>query len=209
VTRKTPDEEKKRKILERARAQFLTRGVSSLTMGEIASLQGISKKTLYRFFPNKEELVTAAVEEKISELGAQIAAIAARREVAFPVRLREILQIVTRQLGAIGDNLIRDLYYHEPQLWERIDGFRRDYVFAVVTRLLEEGGKSGYIRGDIDGRLVPVLFVNAFSAVLNPAQFVRLPFPPSELFDAFIRILFGGILTEKAQRQLFSQEGKK
>ena len=171
-----PDEEKK-KILERARAQFFTRGVSSLTMGEIASLQGISKKTLYRFFPNKEELVTEAVEEKISELGAQIAAIAARRDVAFPVRLRDILQIVTRQLGAIGENLIRDLYYHEPQLWERIDGFRRDYVFATITRLLEEGGKTGYIRGDIDGRLVPVLFINAFTAVLNPAQFVRLPFP--------------------------------
>jgi AcrR family transcriptional regulator len=203
------DEEKRKKILERARAQFLTRGVSSLTMGEIASLQGISKKTLYRFFPNKEALVTTAVEEKISELGAEIAAMAARRDVAFPVRLREILQIVTHQLGAIGDTLIRDLYYHEPRLWERIDGFRRDYVLAVVTRLLEEGVKTGYIRGDIDGRLVSVLFINSFSAVMNPAQFVKLPFPPSELIDAFIRILFGGILTEKAQRQFFAQEGKK
>ena len=209
MTSTTTDAEKRKKILERSRVQFLSRGISALSMGEIASLQGISKKTLYRFFPNKEALVTAAIEEKIVDVAERIAAIAARRDLLFPIRLRDILRLVSRQLGELGENFHRDLYYHEPQLWERIDRFRQDYVFSIITRLFEEGMKSGHIRADIDGRLVPVLFINAVSSVLSPAQFVKLPFPPSELFDAFIRILFGGILTEKAQRLLFAQEGKK
>ena len=75
-------------------------------------------------------------------------------------------------------------------------------------RLLEEGMNEGFIRNDIDGRLVPMLFVNAASSVMTPAQLVKLPFPPAELFDAFIRILFGGVLTDEARRVFFTQEGK-
>ena len=91
----------------------------------------------------------------------------------------------------------KDMFYHEPKLWERIDTFRREYVFSVVSKLLEEGMKDGFIRPEIDGKLVPVLFMSAVSTVMTPAQLVKLSVPPSELFDAFIRILFGGILTEK------------
>ena len=52
------------------------------------------------------------------------------------------------------------------------------------------------------------MFVNAMSSVLNPAQLVKLRFPPSQVFDAFIRILFGGVLTEKARLQFFTREGR-
>ena len=205
----TTDKEKREKIVERARTLFLSQGVSSLSMGKIAAVQGISTKTLYRFFPNKEALVQAAVEGKIAEVARRISEIAANREIPFPLRLRTILQTLSLQISELGEALLKDLYYHEPRLWERIDRFRQEYVFSVISKLFEEGMKSGFIRPEIDARLVPVLFMNAIRSVMTPAQFVELSVPPVEIFDAFIRILFGGILTEKAQRQLFAQEGKK
>jgi AcrR family transcriptional regulator len=208
MKRSTTDREKKEKIIERSRTLFLAQGVSSLSMDRIAAVQGISKKTLYRFFPNKEALVLAAVEAKIAEVGRLVSAIAADRELLFPIRLRNILQTLSRQIGELSENLIKDLYYHEPKLWQRIDRFRQEYVFTVITKLFEDGMKSGHIRPEIDSRLAPVLFINAFSTVMTPAQFINLSASPAEVFEAFLRILFSGILTEKAQRQLFAQEGK-
>jgi hypothetical protein len=42
--------------------------------------------------------------------------------------------------------------------------------------------------------------------MLNPSQFLTLPVPPAEAFDTLIRILFGGILTEKAKARILAKE---
>ena len=195
-------------IVERSRALFFERGVSSLTMEDIASLQGISKKTLYKFFPNKDALITTVVEDRIAFIAAEAARIGADSKLSYLERLRDIMRLVGMQIGQISDTLIKDVWYSRPELWDRIDKFRREHVFGIITRMLEEGRKEGFIRSDIDGRLVPMLFINAISAVLTPAQMIQLTVPPAKLFDAFVRILFGGVLTDGARRKFFTQEGK-
>jgi AcrR family transcriptional regulator len=201
-----PEAEKRQKIVDRSRSLFLMRGVSSLTMDEIASLQGISKKTLYRYFPNKDALASAAIEEKIAEVAGKIAEIARRKDLSFLEKIREILRTVSRQMAELGEGLVRDLYYNQPELWAKIDRYRQEHVFVIIEKLLDEGAKSGLIRPDIDGRLVPALFVTTISSVMNPEQFVKMTVPPVEFFEAVVKILFGGILTDKARRQFFRQE---
>jgi len=203
---KTSDTEKRQKILDRSRSLFLMRGVSSLTMEEIASLQGISKKTLYRYFPNKDALASAAIEEKIAEVAGRIGEIGGRKDLSFLEKIGEILRAVSRQMAELGEGLVRDLYYNQPELWAKIDRYRREHVFVIIEKLLAEGVKSGLIRPDVDGRLVPALFVTTISSVMNPEQFVKMTVPPVEFFEAVVKILFGGILTEKARGEFFRQE---
>ncbi|WP_299108249.1 TetR/AcrR family transcriptional regulator [uncultured Tenacibaculum sp.] len=52
----------KDKILEKAGAMFLSYGFKSVTMDDIASELAISKKTLYKYFSNKNDLVDASIE---------------------------------------------------------------------------------------------------------------------------------------------------
>ena len=94
-------------------------------MEEIAALQGISKKTLYRYFPNKEALVAAAIEERIAEVAEKIAEIARRADLSFLERIQQILRTASRQTAEIGEGLVRDLYYNHPELWVRIDHYRQ------------------------------------------------------------------------------------
>jgi AcrR family transcriptional regulator len=204
-----PDFEKRRMILDRSRMLFFDRGVSALSMEKIASLQGISKKTLYKFFANKDALLSAAVKERISAVAAEAARIEADPHLPWLQRLRGILSLVSRQIAELGESIIRDLYYHRPDLWAQIDAFRRERIFSIITRLLEEGRREGFIRKDINGRLVPLVFINAVSSVLTPVQIVNLPSPPAELFDAFVGILLGGVLTDGARRRFFTTEGKR
>jgi len=208
MTRPADDEEKRKKILEGSRALFFREGVSSLTMDQIASRQGISKKTLYKYFANKEQLVAEAIEARIREIAALTDALAHDPARTFPDRLSGILGVVARQLAEIGESLIKDVFYREPQLWERIDRFRREHIFASIAELFEEGIRDGYIRTDIESHLVPTLFFNAVSAIMSPAQFFALNAPPAVVFETLVRILLGGVLTEQGRRQLFSQEVK-
>jgi AcrR family transcriptional regulator len=203
-----PDAEKRRMIMDRSGMLFLERGVSALTMEKIASLQGISKKTLYRFFPNKDALITAVVEDRIGLVAKEVARIAADSSITYLDRLRGILQAVSTQFAQISQTFIKDVYYCKPELWEKIDKFRREHVFIIITRLFEEGRKKGFIRGDIDAHLMPTLFISAINSIITPAQMLQLSVPPAKLFDAFVRIFYGGILTDDAQRKFFTQEGK-
>jgi len=208
MTRGTPEAERRRLILDRSRSLFFERGVSALSMDEIASLQRISKKTLYKFFPNKDALLSEAVEDRVAAIAAEATRLGNDTTLPWLERIRGIFTVVGNQIGQLSETLVKDIYYNRPELWDRLDRFRREHVFNVITRLLEEGRKKGFIRRDIEGELVPLLFINAISAVMTPSQFVKLPFPPAKLFDAFISILFGGILTDSARRKYFAQERK-
>jgi AcrR family transcriptional regulator len=200
------DEEKRKKILDGSRALFLREGVSSLTMDQIAARQGISKKTLYKFFANKGQLVAEALEVKIAEIAAMVESLAHDRTRSFPERLGAILGVVGRQLAEIGESLIKDVFYREPQLWERIDTFRREHIFGAIAGLLEEGIRDGYVRADIQSGLVPTIFINTVSTIMSPAQFFELTAPPAVIFESLVTILLGGVLTEQGRRELFSRE---
>jgi AcrR family transcriptional regulator len=209
LARTTDDKEKRDRILEGSRAIFFREGVSSLTMDDIASRQGISKKTLYKYFANKQQLVAEALEQRISEIAAAVDGLARDRSRPFPERLGEILNVVARQLAQIGESLLKDMFYREPQLWERIDRFRREHVFGAVAGLFEEGIRDGYIRTDIESRLVPTIFFGVVASIMSPAQFFAMTAPPAVVFDSLVRILLGGILTSQGRRQLFSKGDKK
>src|SRR6202000_2790704 len=56
----------KERILSKAADLFMRYGIRSITMDEIASQLGISKKTIYQFFTDKDDLVSAVIEREIS-----------------------------------------------------------------------------------------------------------------------------------------------
>jgi AcrR family transcriptional regulator len=203
VMKRVPDKENRGKILSRSRVMFMTQGISAVTMERIAARQGISKKTLYRFFPNKNELIAAVVEDQISEMREEILEISRTGESLLD-RMRAILRVVSERLAGLGENLIRDIYYKEPEIWERVDRFRRETVLGIITKLLDEGRRSGFIRKDVDTRLLPTIFLNALGSILSPSQFLAMPVPPAKVFDQLIHILFGGILTAEARKMFFS-----
>lgn len=58
------DPAKRRQIVAGARTVFLDRGFEGASMGEIARCAGVSKGTLYVYFPNKEQLFCAIMEEE-------------------------------------------------------------------------------------------------------------------------------------------------
>jgi len=196
------DETKKTRILDGAREIILREGITSVTMEEVASRQGISKKTLYKYFPNKTELVQAAIETRIVQIAAQVRLIVDDRQTPFPQRIGTILAVVGRQMALLGDRLLRDIAYREPELWKRIDQLRREQIFGAISDLFGQGIEDGYVRGDIEARLVPTMFAASLSAILSPPQIFELTLPPAVVFRTITRILLGGILTDQGRALL-------
>ena len=58
----------KEKIINKAKEMFLRLGFKSITMDDIASEIGISKKTIYKYFSNKDILIENTIELAFSEV---------------------------------------------------------------------------------------------------------------------------------------------
>jgi AcrR family transcriptional regulator len=82
------DDDVKKRIMLEARSLFFRYGFSKVTMDETAEALGMSKKTLYRYFPSKEDLLQEVTNEHLQECDEQQKAICRRQDVSPLERLK-------------------------------------------------------------------------------------------------------------------------
>ncbi len=204
---KQSEEEKRRILVEQSSILFFRYGMSKLTMEDFASRQGISKKTLYKYFPNKYALVDEIIRHQMVTIAGKIAAARADESLEFPAKFSSVLGVIVEQVGKLGEQLVRDMYYTSPEHWAKIEKFRSDYVFKAIGELLVDGMKTGYVRDDINPQIVIPLLLNTIQSMMTPEQMIKIPFPVVEVFSTFVRVIFGGILTDSARKDIFRNLG--
>jgi AcrR family transcriptional regulator len=150
------------RVVEAARAAFAEHG-PDIAVDEIARLAGVGVGTLYRRFPNKEQLVRAILEERVAELltllhtsvhdSDPLTALEAFLDAVVRIQAedRGVVRLMAQALGpaAYPDN-VGELY---DELW----------------RLLRAGQRVGQIRADVKKQDVPALLRMANAAV-SPAD---------------------------------------
>ena len=129
--------ELRERILERSRDEFLTRGFSKVTLDEIASNLGISKKTLYKFYPSKEELLRASLHAMMRSAGWELERIASS-EKPLVEKLASALMLVGKYVSRIRGETITDLQRFVPSLWKELDEYRQEQIINRLVRMLQQ-----------------------------------------------------------------------
>jgi AcrR family transcriptional regulator len=111
-----PTDPVRERILQHAWQVFMKRGVRSVTMDEIASKLGMSKKTLYQHFSNKAELVLCVSQEQCAKEEREIDE-AANGGVDAVDELLRVMSWVSKMLASINPNLIPELKKYYPEAW--------------------------------------------------------------------------------------------
>jgi AcrR family transcriptional regulator len=194
------EEQKRDDLLERSIALLFKEGLSALTMESIAARIGISKRTLYKYFPRKELLIEAAVQRRLDTVALQVEALEGL-DLPFPELLRRFLTIVQATIRPAATVLVRDIMQNAPWLWEKIDRFRHERIFTFLARLLEKGGELGYLRTDVDRRIIPPLYVAIIERIAQPDFILAQQLSLSEFIETVVKIMLGGILNEKGRSQ--------
>ncbi len=199
------EEVKRGELLDRGMVLFFNEGIGSFTMESLAAKLGVSKRTLYKYYPGKELFIDAAAQRMLDRVRERIEA-HLEAEGEFPRRVKGFFQIVQDTLQPAARLLIRDVMTTAPWLWEKIARYRHDRIFSMLERILEEGRAQGYIRSDLDPRLITPLFIGMIEQVAQPSFLLNLPFGVSELIDAIVAILLGGILSEAGRQKFIEAE---
>jgi AcrR family transcriptional regulator len=133
------EDPQKQKIVSLASARFLQEGFSKITLDEIASELAMSKKTLYKFFANKEDLLNTVVERMMMEAQQRLSSIIGSQK-TFVEKLSEILTFLGQLVRRVSKPFQRDLQLHAPEVWTRPEGYQPSGFFSVLPGCNRECG---------------------------------------------------------------------
>jgi AcrR family transcriptional regulator len=184
----------KERIIKEALNLFWRYGIKSVTMDDIAKELGISKRTIYQHFPDKNAIVNLAIQ---NELGSQTCNFDAIEEkVANPVDQMIQLSAHMREMMAnINPTLFFDLKKYHPDGWQLFTDYKHQYVIQSVRDNLKSGIEMGLYRNDIDIEVLARLRIEQIEMAFDPTLFPFNQFEMVHVQLQFINHFLRGILT--------------
>jgi len=187
------------RILEVAGSQFFSLGFTKVTMDEIAHEMGMSKRTLYQYFPGKKALLRKALLSRTKRISQS-------NETHFGKKLEQALTLVATEIPHFSPIFLRDIQRHAPEVWQELDQRRQETIHTRFGQLIQEGVKEGFLRKDIDAEVLVLLFSTLIRNIVNPETLSHLPLSAPQAFSVISGVLFEGILTDKGRAQYRKKE---
>jgi AcrR family transcriptional regulator len=200
-------EDRKQYILKNAGKLYLKYGIKSVTMDDVASEIGISKKTLYQFFKDKEDLISQVIDYYIES--AHFAIHNPSKGNAID-RFFELRTHVINMLKYINNNIEYDLKKLYPGLYKKVYKLKRERIFNSTIQNVTEGIAAGLYRPDLDIIFIAKLQVGRLLLILNPEHeiFTETELSNIDLFDKVIENYMYSICTEKGMKYYKKQLNK-
>ncbi|WP_264520257.1 TetR/AcrR family transcriptional regulator [Flavobacterium sp. N1994] len=184
------------KIIERATEMYLTLGFKSVTMDDIASRMGISKKTIYQHFENKNDLVEAVTMHLFETISCGIDEIITLNQ--NPIEeLFSIKDFVMQNLKNESTSPIYQLQKYYPQIHKTLMSRQFDKMGDCVIDNLKKGIEQGLFREDIHMELIARFYFAGMTSIKDAELFNPIQFSTKEVQETYLEYHLRGIATEK------------
>lgn len=197
-------------ILQVAYNFFIEKGYRNTTMDEISQKLGISKKTLYKYFPGKLELLAAAFDMLKTKLSIKVNTLLDNELIPYTVKLKSLLANVAKDIAPINPKILEELREFAPETWKELLGYIRESGYLRFQKLIQEGIKKGYVQPNTNIAFVVFVYTSAIQNLIDQKFLSQFPdemiasfnLSPAQIYDQAIQIIYSGILTEEAQKEL-------
>ena len=191
----------KDQILIKATDMFLTLGFKSVTMDDIATEMGISKKTIYQHYKTKDDLVEATTMHLFETISCGIDAICATEQ--DPIEeLFTIKDFVMTNLKDENTSPIYQLQKYYPKIHKSLYSRQFEKMGDCVIKNLEKGITQGYFREEINQELVARFYFSGMTSIKDAELFNPIEYPSKLVQKTYLEYHLRGICTEKGIQKL-------
>ena len=162
--------EKKEKIINGALEIYTNKGVKVVNMDEVATNLGISKKTLYVYFNNKQDLVQHCFQKHYDLVSDMIITSATQFENAID-ELFAIDESCSLFMKQINPALLGELKRYYPNTWALIEQLKQKVLFDILKNNLNKGIEQEIYRNEIDVNIIAKLMISRIDALINDEIF--------------------------------------
>ena len=200
--------EAKERILVKSHELFNRYGIRSVSMDDIATQLGMSKKTLYQYYADKDELVNEVFNSVLDANRAQCRECTQKGENA----IHEVFlsfDMVEEMLTNMNPALLFDMQKYHPTAFKKFQEFRNSFLFRLIKTNLERGITEELYRPEIDIDLLSRYRVYSVLLSFDPEVFPnaknQLVYVEQQLMEHF---LFG-IASAKGQKLIMKYKNQR
>ena len=195
----------KERIQQKAKELFHRYGIKSITMDEIASQLGASKKTIYQYFSDKDELVDAIIAEMIG--GSQNVCdenIASGKDAVH--ELFQAMDFVQEIFSDMNPAMIYDLERFHPQSYKRFLDHKNKYLYQVIKDNLKRGIHEELYRSDINIDILAKFRLEGMMTAFNQDVYPSTKFSLAELHRVIIEHFLFGVASMKGYKLILKYQ---
>lgn len=188
-------------ILEVALRLFIQYGVKSVTMDDLSKELGMSKKTIYQYYSDKDEIVYLAVkqfletEEASFENIRQKSANTLEEMYWFSKHIKENMQ-------KVNGSMIYDIKKYFPKAWKLFLDHKEQFFKKEIVATILRGKAEGYFREDVDPELMAILRLEQIEMCGDPEKFPMDKYSFTDVQQKFLMHFIMGMLTDKGRELL-------
>ncbi len=184
------------RIQSSAKKLFFTFGFSRVTMEELAQTLGISKKTLYRYYSTKDDLIREIVDQTEAEMSNYCRSLVESKQYNFIEKHALLGHFIGTKISQQSVAFWSDLERYLPEVYSSHAKKREETVRTHFLDLIQQGIKQKYLRKDVNPHVVMLMFLAVIEGVFKPSIVSTLPLTPESLYTMIIRIIFEGAFPE-------------
>ncbi len=194
------------KILEFTHDKFIREGFYRTSMDEIARDMQISKKTIYKYFPSKENLLEEVFEMRSRKVHTILNSIVDSDEDCV-TKFVQILNTIKKNALNCSESWFRDLKLHAPNLQKKMEELRATKIYQIMAKLVEQGKKEKLIE-NVPPQVLIAAYVGAIEGVTNADFIMNSKFTMHDVMKITAEIFLNGFLTPLG-REKYSSSKKK
>jgi AcrR family transcriptional regulator len=197
----------KEKIISESIELFMSYGLRSVTMDDIAKHLGISKKTIYQHFKDKEEIIFLATAMHFEKEHKSMKEIASGTENAVE-ELYNITICLREKTKKTNSSVLFDLKKYYKRAWDNYQKYKHDSIFNSVLNNLKRGIVEGLFRSDVNPEILAYLRIAQIELTFNKEYFPEEKFTLNEIHEQVFEHYTHGILSEKGLKLLETYKQK-
>lgn len=176
-------------------------GIKSMTMDEMARQLGVSKKTLYQYVSDKNDLVECCLTLQQAEEQRKIQEITEKTDNAIEQMLR-ISKVIIEELSQVHPSIFFDIAKYHPSAMKMISSHKENFVCGCIEQNLINGINQGVYRKNLNAKVISSIYVRTIDIVLNGDLSNQVNMKADQIYSEMIRYHIRGCASEKGLKYL-------
>ena len=198
----------KDRIRSAAHELVMQYSIRSVSMDDIAAKVGMSKKTLYQYYVDKDELIEAVVEDVLLHNKSRCEA---DRKIAKNA-INEVfltLDMLAEMFRSMNSSVMHDLHKYHPKAFHKFLKHKNEYIYNIIRNNLERGIKEELYRDDLNIDILSRYRVEIMLIPFNPDFTKTLKLTILEVEQEIILHFLYGIVSLKGYKLILKYQAER
>ncbi len=189
------------RIQQKAHELFMKFGLRSVSMDDIANSLGISKKTIYQYYADKDELVDAVVDAEFAK-NENICEFDRQNSKNAIDEIFMAMDKVVEMFSSMNPSLVFDMQKYYPKAFQKFHKHKNDYLYNVIRDNVIRGINEELYRSEINVDIISRFRVESIMIPFNPEFHTKMKYKMAEIEEEFIIHFLFGMASPKGYKMI-------